>query len=120
MRRIVFASIWCLILLAAAYDSYFAWRNRSDFISWEINPVARWVVRHFCFEVMVAVKASGILFAAAVAFLCYRKRHRLGIPLTLLAAGCYLFLSVHYVVGTMTDSAATTANEPVMASRAVP
>jgi hypothetical protein len=118
MKRIVFLSIWCLILAAAAYDGYFAWQNRADFESWEINPFARWVVQSFCIEAMVTVKILGVAFATFVAFSCHRIRNRLEIPLTVFVSSCYLFLTIHYALGFMTPP--EPANPPVLASRALP
>jgi hypothetical protein len=118
MKGIVFASIWCLVLVVGGYDGYFALQNRDDFASWEINPVARWVVQSFCIEAMVALKFAGLLFATIVAVCCHRLRNRLAIPLTVFVSCCYLFLSIQYAVGFI--SRPTVLNEPVVASRGLP
>src|SRR5207244_10387472 len=104
MKGIVFLSIWCLILAAATYDGYFAWQNRADFESWEINPFARWVVQSFCIEAMVILKLLGVTFATAVAFSCHRIRNRFDIPLTVFVSCCSLSLSVHAAVGSLSPS----------------
>jgi len=119
MKGIVFASIWCLVLLAAGYDGYFALEHRADFESWEINPVARWVTQNFCIEAMVAVKAAGLIFATIVAFCCHRLRHRLEIPLTVFVSCCYVFLSIHYAVAFMSPRN-DLADQPAIASRGLP
>jgi len=119
MKGIVFASIWCLVLVAAGYDGYFALQNRADFEIWELNPVARWVTQSFCIEAMVAVKAGGLIFAAIVAFCCHRLRNRLEIPLTVFVSFCYVFLSIHYAVAFISPNNVA-AVEPAIASRSLP
>jgi hypothetical protein len=118
MKVIVFALVWCLIIVAATYDGYFAWQYRADFDAWEINPVARWVVSSFCIEAMVLLKVLGVSFATGVAICCHRLRNRLEIPLTVFVSCCYLYLSIHYAVGFM--SRPLSASEPAVASRGIP
>jgi hypothetical protein len=118
MKGIIFALIWCLILLAASYDGYFAWQNRMDFEHWETNPFARWMVQSFCLEAMVVVKGLGVGFATIIALCCHRMRNRLAFPLTAFVACCYLVLSIHYTVGFM--SKPQLAHEPAFASRVSP
>jgi hypothetical protein len=118
MKGIYFVSAWCLILLAACYDGYFAWQNRADFEHWEVNPVARWVAQSCCFEAMVALKGVGVAFAGIVALCCRCMRNRLTLPLTAFAAVCYLVLSIHYTVGFM--SKPDVESKAVFASRLIP
>jgi hypothetical protein len=118
MKGIAFTLIWCLIVVAATYDGYFAWVHQADFDNWEINPFARWVVQSFCIEAMVVLKILGVAFATAVAVRCHRVRNRLEIPLTAFVTCCYLFLSIHYAVGFMSKPEAASA--PVLASRSLP
>jgi hypothetical protein len=98
MKGIVFTAIWCLILLAAGYDGYFAWQNQPHFVNWEMNPFACWLARSCCLEAVVVFKAVGMLFAATMAFLCRRQRNRLALLLTAIVGCCYFLLSVHYLV----------------------
>lgn len=96
MKRIAFISAWCLIGLAAVHDGRFAWQNREDMASWELNPLARWLLREGGLESLLTVKFAGLLFAMSVAFHCRRKRQRLALPLTMIVGCLYLVLSLHY------------------------
>ena len=41
MRRgILLTAVWSFVVIAAVYDSYFAWREQAAIDVWEMNPVA--------------------------------------------------------------------------------
>ncbi len=120
MKGIAFTFTWAFILLAAAYDGYFAWQNRADFEIWELNPLACWVVRNFRIEVLGGLKAIGILFATGVATYCLRRRNRLAMPMTMIIGCSYFLLTMHYVAGSMSSPDSLDAAEPAWASRLVP
>lgn len=103
MKGLAFISAWFLILLAASYDGYFAWDNREDMASWELNPLARWLLGQGGIVAVLSLKLIGISFAAVVAIYCRRKRSRLAASLTMVAASCYLFLALHYLAGAFTS-----------------
>lgn len=93
----LFAAAWVFIVLVGAFDSYFAWRYRADFQEWELNPWARWLAGSCGMGILLCAKATGMVFAAAVACACRRLGHRLAMPMTMVIAGVYLMLSLHYV-----------------------
>lgn len=119
MKSLLLLLIWCLILLAAAHDAHFAWENRQDMATWELNPAARWLLRAGI-GYLFAVKFAGLFFAMAVAFHCRRRRHVLQLPLTLLVGCLYLLLSIHYLIASSTpaDGPMLSANEPIMPGEA--
>jgi hypothetical protein len=92
----LFAAAWLFIGLAGTFDGYFAWHFRADFRVWEMNPWARWLAGHCGMAALLFFKASGLIFGAAVAEGCRRLKHRLALPMTLVIAGAYFFLSLHY------------------------
>lgn len=102
MKGIAFISAWLLISLAASYDGYFAWENREDMASWELNPLARWLLHRGGIVAVLSLKLIGISFAIGVAMYCRRKRSPLTAPLTIVAVSCYLFLALHYLAGAFT------------------
>lgn len=111
MKGFLLLAVWCLIFVAAAHDAVFAWENQEDMGSWELNPAARWLLGGGLGYLLV-IKFAGLLFAMAVAFYCRRCRHTLQLPLTLFVGGLYLFLSLHYLIGTVTaaDNSILTAS----------
>ena len=115
MKRIFFALAWIFIFLAAAYDCGFAWDYRHDFDLWEINPVARWIVRNSSIQVLLGSKVLVLLLTAALAVYCHRKRNRLAVPMTLIIGCSYLLLSVHYLLGTLDIRSALAGTQQAMA-----
>lgn len=97
----LFAAAWIFVVLAAAFDGGFAWHFRADFQEWELNPLARRLAVNFGMAGLLTFKASGLVFALAVAGACRRQRHRLTLPLTLVVAAVYLVLSLHYLMSFM-------------------
>lgn len=102
MKGIAFISAWSLIFLAASYDGYFAWENREDMASWELNPLARYLHRQGGIGAVLSMKLIGLSFAIGVAIYCRRKRSPLAAPLTMIAISCYFFLAMHYLAGAFT------------------
>lgn len=100
--EMLFVGAWLFIALAGTFDGYFAWRFQADFHEWEMNPWARWLAGTFGMGLLLSFKAAGIMFAAAVAAACRYLRNRLAIPMTVLVAAAYLFLSLHYASNFLT------------------
>jgi hypothetical protein len=99
MSKFKFAILWTFILLAAAYDTYFAWQHRAALESWELNPVAVWAASSIGLDALFAFKALGMLFATTVAWYCRVRYARLGQAMTAIIGGAYALLLVHYVIG---------------------
>ncbi|MBM4071763.1 MAG: hypothetical protein FJ271_22975 [Planctomycetes bacterium] len=117
MKGILLLAVWLLILLAAAHDASFAWENRHDMASWELNPVARWLLSGGIGWLLV-VKFTGLFFAMAVVFHCRRRRHAFQLHLTLIVSCLYLLLSLHYLIGSVTpgDGPVLSANDSPVAT----
>jgi hypothetical protein len=96
-RRIAFGLIWLFIVAAAAYDSYFAWREQSAIEIWEMNPLARWAVRTLGFQTLIGFKATGLAFGIVLAIYCHRHYRKLGRRLTTTVGSAYLLLSIYYL-----------------------
>jgi hypothetical protein len=101
LGTMLFAAAWIFVGLAAAFDGGFAWHFRASFQEWELNPLARRLAAGFGMEGLLTFKAAGLIFAVTVASACRRRRHRLAVPLTLVAAAVYLVLSIHYLTSFM-------------------
>jgi hypothetical protein len=95
----VFALAWAFVFLAAAYDARFAWAYRDVIVSWEVNPLARWLAGQFGIAAVLALKFAGLAFAACVAAYYGRRRRRAAWALTLTVALAYALLTVHYYLG---------------------
>lgn len=119
MRTVLLLAVWSLILLAAAHDAVFAWENRRDMPSWELNPIACWLLQGGL-ECLLVLKFAGLLFAMAVALYCRQRRHVLQLPLTLFVGCLYLFLSLHYYISSVTrhDGPILTASDSAAAGEA--
>lgn len=98
MRRFLFPAVWGFIFLAAVYDSYFAWQYREVLHSWELNPLVRWAAERVGLVAIFGFKFAALVFALALAWHCRRGHHQLGHALTVIAAGAYALLMLHYVV----------------------
>jgi hypothetical protein len=97
MWRLLFVLTWGFIFLAAGYDAYFAWQYRAVLETWELNPVACWAGGQFGLPAVFGFKFGGLVYAAGLAVYCCRRHQRLQWPLTLVIAGAYASLSLHYV-----------------------
>ena len=97
-RTILFCSCWLLILLAAAYDAYFAWRYRLVLSAWEMNPFILWLASVGGIASVLVVKLFSMILSTGVAAICHLRRHRLEIPLTLVIGCAYFALSFHYMI----------------------
>jgi hypothetical protein len=99
MRSVRFGLAWTFIVLVAAYDSHFAWQHRRVLLTWEMNPVACWTFELLGLEAVFLFKALGLAFAMGLAGYCHVRRPRLETPFTLIIGCVYLLLSVHYLIG---------------------
>jgi hypothetical protein len=93
MRTRSFALTWAFVLAVAAYDGFFAWHYRQEFRTWEVNPLARRLADCYGLASVFALKGAAVVFAAAVAACCQRRRHPLTGPYTLAVGGLHLLLS---------------------------
>jgi hypothetical protein len=96
-RGILLAVVWSFVVCAAAYDSYFAWREQRTIEFWEMNPVARWTVEALGFETLIGFKAAGIAYGFGLAIFCYWRHDKLGRRLTMAAGSAYVLLTAYYV-----------------------
>jgi hypothetical protein len=99
MKTVPFVGVWTFVLLAAGYDTYFAWQYRAGFQKWEMNSFVCWLAEAFGLGAVFGFKVVGMAFATAVAVYCHRHQPRLEISLSLIIGSVYLLLSVHYLVG---------------------
>jgi len=96
-RGIFLAAVWSFVVVAAAYDSYFAWREQAAIDAWEMNPVARWTAGMLGLQVLIGFKAVGIAYGLGLAVFCHRHHNRLGRRLTTTVGSAYFLLSAYYV-----------------------
>src|SRR3984893_10168828 len=96
-RRILLAAVWSFVVIAAGYDSYFAWREQAAIDAWEMNPVARWAAGALGVQTLIGFKAAGIAYGLGLAVFCHRHHHTLGRRLTTTAGSAYLLLSAYYI-----------------------
>ena len=98
MRRgILLTAVWSFVVIAASYDSYFAWREQAAIDAWEVNPVARWTAGALGVRTLIGLKAAGIAYGIGLAVFCHRHYDRLGRRLTTTAGSAYLLLSAYYI-----------------------
>jgi hypothetical protein len=97
-RTIIFGLAWAFILLAAAYDTYFAWQYWSVLDAWEMNPVIVWLASYAGLPGVFTFKLFSMVFSTGLAIFCHHRRHRLEIPFTLVIGGAYFLLSFHYIM----------------------
>jgi hypothetical protein len=98
LRTAFFTFSWSFILLAAAYDSYFAWQYRAVLDAWEMNPFILWLAGVGGLASVFTFKLLSTVFSTGLAIICHYRRHRLEIPFTLIVGTAYLALSVHYLM----------------------
>jgi hypothetical protein len=96
-RGILLTAVWSFVVIAAGYDSYFAWREQAAIDAWEVNPVARWAAGALGVQALIGFKAAGIAYGLGLAVFCHRHYHRLGRRLTTTAGSAYLLLSAYYI-----------------------
>jgi hypothetical protein len=101
MKTVPFALVWIFIILAAGYDTYFAWQNRDSFHLWEMNALICWMARQFGLGAVFGFKGLGMVLVVGLALYCHRLHPRLEICCTLIVGCAYLLLSLHYLVGFM-------------------
>ena len=98
LRTVLFSVTWVLILLSAAYDSYFAWQYRAVLDAWEMNPFILWLAGVGGLASVFIFKLSSMIFSTVLAIFCHRRRHRMEIPFTLVIGSAYFALSFHYLI----------------------
>lgn len=98
MRTGVFVLVWVFILLAAAYDSYFAYSYSAILEQWEMNPFIRWAANMVGLAAVFGFKAMGLGFSIGLAIYCRSARVELGELVTWTGGACYLFLVLYYAV----------------------
>jgi hypothetical protein len=91
-------AVWSFVVIAAGYDSYFAWREQAAIEAWEMNPVALWAARTLGVQTLIGFKAAGIAFGIGLAVFCHQRYHRLGRRFTIIIGSAYLLLSAYYIV----------------------
>jgi hypothetical protein len=101
MKNVLVVFAWTFVLAVACYDVYFAWQYRACFLSWEMNPLARWIAQDFGILTLFGLKLGMLGFALAVAVYCHQRNHRLELPYTLVISGVHLWLSLHYLLGNL-------------------
>ncbi len=97
-RGILLTAVWLFVVIAAGYDSYFAWREQVAIDGWEMNPVARWAAGAVGVQTLIGFKAAGIAYGIGLAVFCHRHHHILGRRLTTIVGSAYLLLSAYYIV----------------------
>lgn len=92
---------WAFIVSTLAYDGHFAWVHQAGMVSWELNPLVRWVLLHAQDGIVwiLGYKIVSTAYAAVVIQLAWGCRLRIADQATwLLVTGCgalmllYLFL----------------------------
>ena len=97
-RGILLTAVWSFVVMAAGYDSYFAWREQAAIDAWELNPVARWAAESLGVFTLIGFKAAGIAFGIGLAVFCHRHHYIVGRRLTTIVGSAYLLLSAYYIV----------------------
>ena len=100
---ISFCLIWAFIVLATAYDMYFAWKYRAVLDAWEMNPFILWLAGMVGLGGVFVFKLFATLFSTALAGYCHYRRHPMKLPLTLIIGCAYFVLSFHYLLAQMQD-----------------
>jgi hypothetical protein len=96
MRSILLVISWLLISLAAIYDGYFAWENRDDLATWEINPLARWAAHAVGLAAVLGFKALVLALGIGIALFGNRRQPRLVWSMTAAVGLPYAALSLYY------------------------
>ena len=76
-KSILLAVAWVLIVAAASYDTYFAWRERGAFELWEMNPIVCWIAKSVGLYSVFIFKAAGLLFGIGLVIYCRLRDPRL-------------------------------------------
>jgi hypothetical protein len=97
MRKILLAISWLMISFAAAYDGYFAWENRNDLATWEVNPLARWAAQAIGLVAVLVFKGIVLALGAGTALYGYRRNRRLVWSMTAVVGVPYTVLSLYYL-----------------------
>ena len=95
-RAVLLAAAWLLIVVAAGYDTYFAWREREAFELWKMNPIVRWTAKAGGLQTVFLFKAAGLVFGIGMAIYCHFNNPRLARRFTTVVGSTYLGLSLYY------------------------
>ena len=121
MRRgILLTAVWSFVVIAAAYDSYFAWREQAAIDVWEMNPVARWAAGALGVQALIGFKAVSITYGLGLAVFCHRHYHVLGRRLTTTAGSAYLLLAAYYIFCNAVGPPRLLGRESAQAATATP
>jgi hypothetical protein len=96
-KSILLAVAWVLIVAAASYDTYFAWRERGAFELWEMNPIVCWIARSVGIYSVFIFKAAGLLFGIGLVIYCRLHNPELARRFTAVIGTAYLVLSLYYL-----------------------
>jgi hypothetical protein len=96
-KSILLAVAWALIVAAASYDTYFAWRERGAFELWEMNPIVCWIAKSVGLYSVFIFKAAGLLFGIGLVIYCRLHDPRLARRFTAVVGSAYLGLSLYYL-----------------------
>jgi len=119
-RGILLTAVWSFVVIAAAYDSYFAWREQAAIDVWEMNPVARWAAGALGVQALICFKAVGIAYGLGLAVFCHRHYHVLGRRLTTAAGSAYLLLAAYYIFCHAAGPSGLLGRESAQAAAATP
>jgi hypothetical protein len=96
-KSILLGVAWVLIVAAASYDTYFAWRERGAFELWEMNPIVCWLAKSIGLYSVFIFKAAGLLFGIGLVIYCRLHDPRLARRFTAVVGSAYLCLSLYYL-----------------------
>lgn len=96
MKAARFVAGWGFVLLAATFDSWFAWRHAATLPCWELNPVACHLAAYGIGAVL-ALKL-GLAVPLGLSLHWRARRPALSWRLTRMACVCYLLLLLCYVL----------------------
>jgi hypothetical protein len=118
-KSILLAVAWILIVAAASYDTYFAWRERGAFELWEMNPVVCWIAKSVGLYSVFIFKAAGLLFGIGLVIYCGLHDPRLARRFTAVVGSAYLGLSLYYLGCQIAGPESPTVHNPLARSDAI-
>jgi hypothetical protein len=118
-KSILLAVAWVLILAAASYDTYFAWRERVAFELWEMNPIVCWIAKSVGIYSVFMFKAAGLLFGIGLVIYCRLHDPRLARRFTAVVGSAYLGLSLYYLCCQIAGPNAPSIHNPLASSSSI-
>jgi hypothetical protein len=115
-KSILLAVAWALIVAAASYDAYFAWRERGAFELWEMNPIVCWIAKSVGLYSVFIFKAAGLVFGVGLVIYCHLHDPRLARRFTAVVGSAYLGLSLYYLGCQIAGPEAPTPHDPLARS----